>query len=378
MSPTDVFVAQYHRENPGAITINARPRGNSGREAALGGVQVISQTEYWNLKRESGASNVHLTLYWHEFSGPQEEVYIQDYTKLKIARLFGTDLSNNDLKMWELAGTSTPTISVTRTNQKNKPVVGSITLPNFSAFNDTDPYAPAGAANTGTSNIGTFAANLGAPLRELGAENNGTMNSTGGTNLTIGSFEAAAMPVTLSTFNARLTPDGKVALSWVTASESVNKGFRIERQAAVNGMSGKFEQIGFVASKAPEGNSATSVYYNFQDPRPIKGTSFYRLVQEDLDGKLTNSEVRLINITGGESVVLLYPNPSNGDFTISRTPNGKSISVEVFDNAGRLVNKWNNIADASFRIHIDHPGIYNVKLRCQETGAQSVQRVIIH
>lgn len=228
------------------------------------------------------------------------------------------------------------------------------------------------------SDVGTLAANLGAPLLELGAESNGVMNTPGGTNLTIGSIEAAAMPVTLTTFNARLTPEGKVALSWVTASESVNKGFRIERQAAVNGMAGKFEQIGFVATKAPEGNSASTLYYNYQDPSPIKGTSFYRLVQEDLDGKLTNSEVRLIQITGSESVVLLFPNPSKGDFTISRTPNGKSISVEVFDNGGRIVNKWDNITGALFRVHIDHPGIYNVKLRCQETGAQSVQRVIIH
>lgn len=190
-------------------------------------------------------------------------------------------------------------------------------------------------------------------------------------------FTSAAMPVTLIDFRARITPDNKVALGWATASESLNKGFRIQRQTASNGMGGKFEQIGFVGSKAHGGNSQSSLYYNFMDQMPIKGTSFYRLVQEDLDGTLTNSEVRLINLSESQSVVLLYPNPSNGSFTVSRTPNGKKISIVIYDLAGKIVKQVFNIAEPIYRMDLEQPGMYTVKLTCAETGEQSIQRIVI-
>lgn len=118
---TDAYVAEYHRKNPWEITINSRPWGNSGREKDLGGVQVLSQTEYWNLQRVLGSSNVDLTLYWHEFSGHEKDVYVQDHTKLKIARLYGIALTDIESKLWELAGATDPIIGVTKLNNKNKP-----------------------------------------------------------------------------------------------------------------------------------------------------------------------------------------------------------------------------------------------------------------
>jgi hypothetical protein len=182
-------------------------------------------------------------------------------------------------------------------------------------------------------------------------------------------------PVTLTNFNARLTPENKVALSWATASESVNKGFRIERQHEFGGS--KFQDIGFVSSKADGGNSAQLLYYNFTDIAPkVNATSYYRLVQEDIDGKLTNSEVRMIRING-QSVSLVYPNPSNGDFLISRTADGKKMDIQVVDLSGKTIKQINGIETATHKLFIQHPGIYNIKLTYPETGEQSIQRVIV-
>ena len=182
-------------------------------------------------------------------------------------------------------------------------------------------------------------------------------------------------PVTLTNFNARLTPENKVALSWATASESVNKGFRIERKHEFEG--GKFSNIGFVPSKAEGGNSAYSLYYNFTDIAPKLGaTSYYRLVQEDIDGKLTNSEVRMIRLNG-QSVSLVYPNPSKGDFLISRTADGKKMSIQVVDLSGKTIKQINGIETATYKLFIQQPGIYNIKLTYPETGEQSIQRVIV-
>jgi hypothetical protein len=186
---------------------------------------------------------------------------------------------------------------------------------------------------------------------------------------------AAALPVTLTSFTAKPTSTNTVALNWATSSEIVNKGFRIERQAG--GVNGKFESLGFVASKAIGGNSQTALYYNFIDASPRSGaTSYYRLAQEDLDGKTTFSEVRVVKFSG-ETVYMVYPNPSNGAVNISRTATGKKMNVQVIDMAGRMLQQFTNITDSNFKLNISKSGMYNIKMTYPETGEQSVQRIVI-
>jgi hypothetical protein len=192
---------------------------------------------------------------------------------------------------------------------------------------------------------------------------------------TTADINLAALPVTLSSFTAKPTPDNKVSLSWVTSSEIVNKGFRIERQ--VGNENGKFEQIGFVASKAKNGNSQNTLAYNFIDAAPKVGSaSFYRLVQEDLDRKLTYSEVRVVKLNG-QSVSMVFPNPSNGAVTISRTADGKKMNVQVIDQSGKIISQANNITDANYRLNIPQSGVYTIKMIYPETGEQSTQRVVV-
>ena len=185
-------------------------------------------------------------------------------------------------------------------------------------------------------------------------------------------LNAAALPVHLTSFTAKVTPENKVSLGWVTGSESQNKGFRIERQL----QNGKFEQIGFVASKAQGGNSATSLYYSFIDQSPVNGTSFYRLVQEDLDGKKAPSEVRVIKLNG-QSVAMAYPNPTTGNFTISRTNDGRKMNIQVYDMSGRMVKQINQVTETNYKMTINQSGVYSIKLIYPETGEQSIQRIVV-
>ena len=186
---------------------------------------------------------------------------------------------------------------------------------------------------------------------------------------------AAALPVTLTSFTAKPTPDNKVSLGWVTSTEQVNKGFRIERQSGST--TGKYEQIGFVGSKAKDGNSQNTLTYNFIDAAPKVGVaSFYRLVQEDLDGKLTYTEVRIVKLNG-QSVSMVFPNSSNGAVNISRTADGKKMNIQVIDQSGRIIRQANNITDANYRMNISQSGIYSIKMMYPETGEQSIQRVVV-
>ena len=59
-------------------------------------------------------------------------------------------------------------------------------------------------------------------------------------------------------------------LLWNTATEANNKGFELQRSA--NGET--FTTVAYVASKAPNGNSVSSIAYNFADERPFSGNNY--------------------------------------------------------------------------------------------------------
>jgi hypothetical protein len=202
-----------------------------------------------------------------------------------------------------------------------------------------------------------------------------SLNAVGLNEVTAKVIVASALPVNLTSFTAKPTPDNKVSLVWNTSSESVNKGFRIERQSGSG--NGKYEQIGFVGSKAKDGNSQRSLTYNFIDTAPKVGVaSFYRLVQEDLDGKLTWSQVRMVKLNG-QSVTLVFPNPSNGVVNINRTADGRKMNIQVTDQSGKTIIKVKNITTDNYKINFSHSGAYNIKMIFPETGEESIQRVVI-
>ncbi len=186
---------------------------------------------------------------------------------------------------------------------------------------------------------------------------------------------ASALPVTLMNFTAKATPERTAALNWSTESEALNKGFGIERQAG--GVNGKYDRIGYVASKALNGNSQTALYYNYIDMHPGNGeTVFYRLAQEDLDGKISFTEVRVVKFNN-QTVSMIYPNPSTGLINISRTANGNKMNIQVTDMTGKLIQQINNVTDTNYKLNINLAGMYTVKLIYPETGEQTIQKIVI-
>jgi hypothetical protein len=186
---------------------------------------------------------------------------------------------------------------------------------------------------------------------------------------------ASALPVTMMNFTAKATPERTAALNWSTSSETVNKGFAIERQAS--NVNGKYERIGYVASKALNGNSQTALYYNFIDMHPGNGeTAFYRLAQEDMDGTISYSEVRVVKFNG-QTVSMIYPNPTRGMVNISRTANGSKMNIQVTDMSGKLIQQINNVTDSNYKLNINYSGMYNIKLIYPETGEQTIQKIVV-
>lgn len=96
-----------------------------------------------------------------------------------------------------------------------------------------------------------------------------------------------AVPVQLINFEAT-KKEKSVYLSWTTASENNNSHFVVEQ--SLNGID--FNKVGQV-----NGNGTTNQtsQYSFEHLTPSNGNNYYRLKQLDVDGKITYSNIKIID-----------------------------------------------------------------------------------
>lgn len=189
-------------------------------------------------------------------------------------------------------------------------------------------------------------------------------------------FQAGALPVSLKSFVVNSDNATKRNnLSWKTSSESNNKGFEIQRSI---GNANEFKTIGFVGTKAKQGNSDAEISYSFEDADVKAGqTQYYRLNQVDFEGKSALSAVKSIKPGSIESNLNVYPNPSQGSLTVNTGSTSGKLNIFVMDNTGRVVNQFMNVSTSNTRINNLKKGFYTLKIVNTETGEQSAQRVVV-
>jgi hypothetical protein len=103
-----------------------------------------------------------------------------------------------------------------------------------------------------------------------GSSMTGTVNILANTDI-------AALPVNLVSFQAKRKDASTVSLKWETEQESNNSGFEVQRTLTA-GVG--FTPVATVASKAPGGNSAMTLYYEAADSNSYTGKSYYRLARK--------------------------------------------------------------------------------------------------
>ncbi len=202
-----------------------------------------------------------------------------------------------------------------------------------------------GVAVDGSGNIyvtGFFLSST-ADFNEDGANE---VTSAGGYDAFVAKYAPAALPVELTTFEARRDREA-VALSWQTVGETNNAGFFIERRVPTRRdkrQSGEredetWQQLGFV-----EGRGTTTVpqAYRFEDTAlPFEATTLlYRLRQIDFDGAFEYSpEVEvLLEAPKAFALEAAYPNPFNPTTTIRYAlPAESEVRLAVYDVLGREV-----------------------------------------
>lgn len=181
----------------------------------------------------------------------------------------------------------------------------------------------------------------------------------------------APLPVNYASFTANRNGE-KVDLRWVTATETNNAGFEVQRQIG----SGNFVTISTVASRAANGNSNAEISYTYTDPNPSHSVSIYRIRQIDLDGRYSYSDDRMVP---GEGMgVHVYPNPVNTtNFYVVMEQSQQSHDVAMFDAYGRMVNQWFNVTSHELIVRKPSPGLYTIRVINRTTQQVATAKILV-
>lgn len=147
------------------------------------------------------------------------------------------------------------------------------------------------------------------------------------------------VPVELVSFTGKVV-GSNIELTWITATETNNMGFAIEKRSNDN-----WKQIGFVTGL---GTTTETHNYLFTDSEVINGKNIYRLKQIDFDGSIVYSnEIEIdLNLPTQYTLEQNYPNPFNPSTTINFSlPVDARITIKVFSTLGELIR---TITDSNF------------------------------
>jgi hypothetical protein len=183
------------------------------------------------------------------------------------------------------------------------------------------------------------------------------------------------LPVTLVSFTAAPTPQGAALLRWVTAKELNNKGFGIERTLDA---AGTWKEVGYVATtNTPNGKS-----YEYTDKSlttaPASTQAYYRLRQEDLDGKVTYSPVAAVarQAAVASTGIVLSPVPLDGpNLSVSFAEAGQAgQEIAIINTQGQCMLHFTtqNNAEGTLSLPVANlaAGVYIVRI---QTPGQAVR-----
>jgi hypothetical protein len=149
-----------------------------------------------------------------------------------------------------------------------------------------------------------------------------------------------ALPIELLSFSANQTKNN-ITLTWATASELNNKEFIIEKSVDGN----TFAAIGTVDGA---GTSTEEHHYTLIDEYPVIGNNYYRILQIDIDGTSSYSNIATCNFVGkAENATLkIFPNPTDGSITV--------IAFSVYDaKSEKQITIENTLGEIIYRKTID-------------------------
>lgn len=166
---------------------------------------------------------------------------------------------------------------------------------------------------------------------------------------------AGILPINLVSFNGRIINNSNVSLNWVTATETNNKTFTVERSTDAN----NWQAIKTINGA---GNSTTTKEYTYTDMGLATGMYYYRLKQTDVSGESTYSNIIAAKITNGatKDISLVY---TSNQVQFAGLGNSTEWEVAVISSTGAVVLTNATINASTVSLPNLATGIYFVKLR---------------
>jgi N-acetylmuramoyl-L-alanine amidase len=212
-------------------------------------------------------------------------------------------------------------------------------------------------------------------LSDDGVDNNFATtadNMTDDATVTINWPAAGTLPVSLVNFNGNRN-GMDVTLQWTTNIEHNNTGFEIQRS---NG-NGAYGTVGFVATKAPDGNSSMPINYQFREANMAKDNSWYRIVQIDKDGTRTVTSAKGVRGLEEISKMTVYPNPAKSGNMNVLFGSSAIRHIVITDLSGKIIKQWNDYHDDNMTISGLHTGIYILIAVNKSTSEKLMQKMVV-
>jgi len=194
--------------------------------------------------------------------------------------------------------------------------------------------------------------------------------------IVIPSTLCSPLPVTFKSFNANRINRTNVGLKWETATEVNNTGFAVQRNMGA----GVWEFLGFIPTQATDGNSSVPLTYTFTDvANSSRGVTQYRIKQVDIDGRARFSEIKAVRGYEQSGKIIVYPNPStNGRVNVVFDDVEGTRDVMLMDMSGRLIKQWKGVTGNLLQIDNLTQGMYSLKVMNRDSGAQSIEKVVVN
>jgi len=182
---------------------------------------------------------------------------------------------------------------------------------------------------------------------------NNFVTTTGLTNVNINELTLAnanaVLPITFILFNSTCMGSG-VKLTWTTAQEINSKNYNVEK--STDGINWQV-----IAAIAAAGNSNVESSYSFVDDTNL-GNTFYRIAENDLDGRQTLSST-IVSSCDSKETFAIHPNPvQNVLFVSINVPTMVAVQLRLYDAKGAMVKQLQtNLLQGNNELQLNTTGL---------------------
>ena len=146
------------------------------------------------------------------------------------------------------------------------------------------------------------------------------------------------LPVTLTSFEARVLGNKSVKIIWKTDEESGINYYEIERSTD----GANFTDIGKVISR----NSTTPAEYSGEDISPAIGNNYYRLKIVNQDGKIEYSKIVKVKFKGSFTDNLQLTRQGNDLLINNQSASAKNVTIGVYTATGQKLFSQQKVLSA--------------------------------